>query len=253
MWAALFLLGLFCVSVDSQGLFSRGSDSFRGLFSPLFLSSSRRDVQAAPHDRWYTQLFDEPITAPGWVNFFDNGVYRQRYLIASGQNNLFCETRVRLRATPDLVVAALRSAWTWWRFGAQDDRRVQADGTITYVLWPALAFGTRRTGVRVEETMGKPELLPGGGYRIPIALKGSCEGQAYFLIESDGAGGAIVRGRFAGVQNKVAFMTQRIFVETHLKAERGALGFPFKAGTGWPGLKDLVERGTAGVAPRVRP
>ncbi len=167
-----------------------------------------RDVQTGTHDVWYTRLFEEPLSAPGWVSFFADGVFRQRYLIAAGDHNLFCETSMRVAASPDAVLAAIRGPWSWWAHGAQDERRVQPDGTVTYVLWPALAFGRQRVGVR----------------------------------EPDGAGGSVVRGRFAGVDNKVLYMTQRVFVETHLKAERGALSLPFRRGTGWPGLKQLLER-----------
>lgn len=76
---------------------------------------------------------------------------------------------------------------------------------------------------------------------MPITLDGSCAGQAYFLVLPDGAGGSTVMGRFAGVHNNVMAMTDRMFTETHLKAERGGLSFPFPRGTGWPGLKALLE------------
>ncbi len=51
------------------------------------------------------------------------------------------------------------------------------------------------------------------------------------------------------------FYDDGMFIETHLKAERGGLGLPFKSGTGWPGLKELVEKGAAlerGIIPRVQ-
>jgi hypothetical protein len=180
-------------------------------------------------------------------------------LISSARGgNLFCETKTRIRASPKRVLAALQGPWTWWRGGAYDNRQVLPSGEISYELWPgifmllflqfynflvksALAFGRSRVGVHVFERMSPPIQIP-GGFRIPLQLAGSCSGQAYFeLTSDDGGASTTVVGRFAAVSNHVLVMTDRIFVETHLKAERGGLTLPFKPGTGWPGLKDLLE------------
>ncbi len=87
----------------------------------------------------------------------------------------------------------------------------------------------------------EPAIPIRNGFRIPINLRGSCSGQAYFELTSTDGVSTVVVGRFAAVSNHVPVMTDRIFVETHLKAERGGLRFPFKPGTGWPGLKSMLE------------
>jgi hypothetical protein len=63
--------------------------------------------------------------------------FSQRYLISSRPgDNLFCETKTLIRASPARVLAALQGPWTWWRGGAYDNRQVLPSGEISYELWP---------------------------------------------------------------------------------------------------------------------
>src|SRR5688572_2421337 len=56
----------------------------------------------------------------GWTPFFSGDGIRQRFLIEDnfGDDLIFTETAISIRATPEQIVAALRGDWSrWWQGG----------------------------------------------------------------------------------------------------------------------------------------
>ncbi|MCZ6774234.1 MAG: hypothetical protein O7G83_19930 [Proteobacteria bacterium] len=174
-----------------------------------------------------------------WVELFADSRFRQRYRLVGPR--LFTETVASVNADISEVCSALRGRWEWWRHGRYDGRERHGDGTIHYDFWPT-GFG-----ICVHEVMHEALDLGGGSLRLRIDLSGHANGIAYIDL-TPAAKGTVMTGRFAGVTIAgllPRLMGRRRFAVNHLLAERGALGFPFRRGTGWVGLIEQLEKSRA--------
>ncbi len=174
----------------------------------------------------------------GWLSLFESERFSQRYRVEG--RRMWTESYARIEAEPEAIAAALRGPWDWWRRGHYGNRVVLENGSIRYDLWPV---GRARL-VHMRETMAPTRVLADGALGIEIELSHHARGRAYLEIRPTKAGGSDLIGRFDGVEiagTLPHLMGPHRFAVNHLLAERGALRFPFPAGTGWVGLIERVE------------
>lgn len=190
---------------------------------------------------WNDALFN---STDGWNVNFDDGRFATRYLVTSAQTgNIFTETRVQIAANLSAVVAAVYGRWSWWKGGAQDDWKTNADGSVSFLLWPAL-IGGLRVGIRAQVLMFPPISWSKTSVRFPVSLQhtssASTYGDAYFHIEEVSKGVVHLSSRFSGVTRvTILTPTDTLFAVTHLRAESGRV--PGLSGTGFVGLYKLLE------------
>jgi len=140
-----------------------------------------------------------------WVTMHHADSFTHRYLHADG--NTLCETLLETHGDADQALALLRGPWSWWGRGhAREYSELRGNNT--------------------------------GQILVP----GSFDGPATFdVISHPGTNRLTIRGRFHNVQDNVPIFPQHFVTRSHLRAEAGVLPFPFPQGTGWLGLRNLLE------------
>jgi len=178
---------------------------------------------------------------------------RGSFTIVDGKS--FCESKLTVSASPEEVAAQLAdpASWNRWYGSFHMGERTQVvfdpkrsmDGTIKYTLMPTGAIGPDQAmiGLRIREEMHPPRRLPGGGFVIPIQLRGGAEGLAYFELRPAPGGGTEILGRFNGVApGKWLPFSPKQFTQNHLMVEAGRaneiplIGLTVGTGGGLPGL-----------------
>jgi len=172
----------------------------------------------------------------GWNILYEDDCWFQRYLISG--TKIFSETKAIITSTPERIIPLLKSDWNWWEKGKIANVTLEENGTSTFHMWPV------GIGVKICVQTHK-EIKTEQGWRIQLDVKGHVNGTAYFDISSRDEKSSILIGRFAGM-DIIGFLPyifgRKGFAIRHLNAERGYPGFPFRSGTGWPGLiKRLIE------------
>jgi hypothetical protein len=175
----------------------------------------------------------------GWIEFFKDNRFIQRYMVEGGA--FFSETMMTVRSSKDAALTVLQNPWIWWQNGKvlqfQRNSDMSCDLELKPIYWAA---------TRVMHHIFPPvPLSDKEGSRLIAILSHHFEGPATFdVYSSPGSGESIVvRGRFHGIKNKlpIPFATTTMAAKIHLGAESGTLKFPFPKGTGWVGLYRHLE------------
>jgi hypothetical protein len=175
----------------------------------------------------------------GWIEFFKDDRFAQRYLVEG--DLFFSETVMTVRSSKDAALTALQNPWTWWKNGKLLQFQRNPDMTCDLELKPIFWAATRVK----HHILPLVPLSDQDGSRLIAILSHHFEGPATFDVYSmSGSKDSIaIRGRFQGVKNKlpIPFATTRMAAKIHLGAESGTLKFPFPKGTGWVGLYRQLE------------
>ena len=186
------------------------------------------------HDEIFREVLFSRIA--GWTAIYSDSRLTQRCRIEP-RGAMYTESRLLLKAPVDAVVAKLRGEWTWWRKGRYTNRVEHPDGTIQYDHFPLGA------DVHVNSIMYPPLPLEPGGWRVRVEISDYMTGTMYFdvLPQADGSTELISRFSRCWVSGPYRFLPYpgHIAARIHLAAERGR--FPFRAGTGFPGLVEELE------------
>jgi hypothetical protein len=187
-------------------------------------------------------LFDSP--RGDWVDTYTDEHFKQRELQKS--DLIYCETLMSV-SNPDLEAAAalIMGPWDWWEHGRITDYRLNPDGSSDQTLAPVWWFITR-VGLHIWPPVG---LAGFTGKRMALMLTGHFEGPSSMDVYAHPRGdGIIVRGRFHGVEYKMPAVPDKLAERLHLGAESGTMPLPFPKGTGWVGLRRMLEtRGVVGI------
>lgn len=160
-------------------------------------------------------------------------------------------TTVRLAGvSPERLREALLAApWTWWKHGRISGWTRKEGGGVRFVLWPVWLRSPARVGIELQPPVAGEE--PGWGISSPKEVVA-----ARFFADFDGPGsyevlpvrgGCVLRSLWDGVAPRgfTALLPVSSILKVHLGAESGTLSFPFRGGTGFPGLLDHLGARTA--------
>ncbi len=151
--------------------------------------------------------------------------------------NTLCETLLETHGDADQALALLRGPWSWWGRGHAREYSELPGHTTDQILVPVYWYWCH-----VRMRLLAPVRLAENVWRIPGVLAGSFDGPATFdVISHPGTNRLTIRGRFHNVQDNVPIFPQHFVTRSHLRAEAGVLPFPFPQGTGWLGLRNLLE------------
>lgn len=155
-------------------------------------------------------------------------------------------TTVRLSgvSAEPLRDALLASPWTWWRHGRISGWTREEGGGVRFALWPVWLRSPARVGIELSAPVAGSE--SGWGITSPkevvaARFSGDFDGPgAYETLPV--RGGCVLRSIWDGVAPRglVALMPVSSILKVHLGAEAGTLAFPFRRGTGFPGLLDRL-------------
>ena len=157
-------------------------------------------------------------------------------------NRIHTVTTVRLSGiTPDRVSRALvEEPWTWWRHGRISGWTRTPEGGARFVLWPIWLRSPARVGIELAPPSVAPEEAWGVSQpRIVVGARFFADFEGPGAYEILGVrGGSVLRSVWDGVARRGVISPMPVWTvnKVHLGAEAGTLGFPFRSGTGFPGL-----------------
>ncbi len=130
--------------------------------------------------------------------------------------------------------------WDWWKGGRVSHWTRTPDGGTKFILWPVWLRSPARVGIELSPAKTEEESILGAPRRrrvVAARFFQDFEGPgAYEVLEA--RGGSVLRAIWSGVrrQGVISILPVPSVLNIHLGAERGSLRFPFRSGTGYPGL-----------------
>ena len=170
---------------------------------------------------------------------------RQSSRIENGR--LYTVTEIDLPgvAPSDVHRAVFDEPWTWWQGGRISKRHTTDEGKLSFVLWPVWLRSPARVGIVMAPPEQKTRTDDDGAEHTVDVYPAS------FFADFDGPGsyetihrddGVTVRSVWNGVAPRgfTRTMPLSMLLNVHLGAEAGTLSFPFRSGTGFPGLASYL-------------